>query len=1080
MMPSVIAFALCTLLSLPAHAGWGKKEDMPVYLESSVERIYVKADGSREEEGETTIVVQKEKGIDSIKILRIPYDPNLGKYTIVAAETINNGVAVPVPPSSIEDKAVASGGDGLTNRNMITVAFPALAVGSKIHYKMKRAFIAPYVPGLFHMRVGLATEFYTEKDVTEIRSEIPLVIRHKGASDIIGVEESKEGNLHKYTISLLRPSFRVPIGEPQAAIKDDTMPRIEIGAVGKGWGEVAKHFSPKVEEILTSPLHPEFEAIVAEAAKAPNNVEKARIAMAKLIEKVKYLGDWRTERGYFLPKSFAEVAQSKQGDCKDFSGVTVAMLRKLGMKAHVAWVHRGAENRLVGLLSNSNRAFDPLLPGADHFNHAIVAAEIDGATYWLDPTNPMAHVGPPFSDIADRVALVLKPESIELSRIPKAGTGFHVISTSYMAFRPSGRADVLNRIQAQGSMVTEMARSLSEIKDPKQQERAKFALFSLAPPPGDISNPGVVSEIEPETKAKTGLGEASEQFVYVLEAKGTKTSLGHSFIVPSHPAANLIEMTGGGRVTGVNLGERGGLTRKYLLANFQLQGDLPKNCEIANPWFRISRKFERQPAGLVLTDDLVNMADEISIADVNSRRFEEFRKKFDACFEESALVFKWKLPDPSAPGHAPFPNPLLKNKKDLVKRAFKIYDFTSQDYFRYVYLRMLFWERLQAEAKTKPEVAQALGGISAAVKRQAFIVADEYEPIGSAEADQLGKLVETYDPEANFVLSRKANEAIKQGNFKGAIAIADSLIEKDPKASIGYRFKFSTWLSMREPEAIQNARYNQIIEKGEELLKDPDVACAPCLLDILRKSYTALGKQDEVDKLYEREIELNPKSAWVRLNFAGRLNRQEKYEEAAMQARKAIEIAPVGMAHVNLSHALAGLAVKEIVKDPVSSKAISLCEEALQNFARDRPCLRVLAWAYENTYRIKQDEQLLGLAHQMLDAEKQFEAEERKHPVFVAEVARSEVYWKPAPHDPGGKFRAPVPHDAKTGRVTRAEAPAVSPNASPAAKTPEPNRAPASVTPVPEATVAPLPAPAQVPTQAAIPTYGPPVPVAAP
>jgi lipoprotein NlpI len=65
------------------------------------------------------------------------------------------------------------------------------------------------------------------------------------------------------------------------------------------------------------------------------------------------------------------------GDCKDKSLLLSSLLNEIGIKAHPA---------LVSV--ERNRSVDRLLPGPAAFDHAIVRVELNGKTYWLDPSMP--------------------------------------------------------------------------------------------------------------------------------------------------------------------------------------------------------------------------------------------------------------------------------------------------------------------------------------------------------------------------------------------------------------------------------------------------------------------------------------------------------------------------------------------------------------------------------------------------------------------------------------------------------------------------------------------------------------------
>lgn len=1041
----LVFLSFAVLVPGSAFARWATKEDASVILESSHDQVYVHADGSYDIESDVTFSIQKEPGIDRMKLFRIPYDPNTSKLTVLSASTTNGASVLAVPLTAIEDKAVATSEQGLSNHHVIIIPFPAVQVGSKLSYKSKHHHNAPFVSGLFLMGLDLARQYFTNSDITEIRSEIPLVVKHKGASDIASFEQGRDQNLYTLKVSLLRPVHRLLAGEPFAAIHEDTLPRAEIGAAGKSWADVARPVSEKLEAALLEPLPPALESIVTEASKAATNAEKTRIAMAKLIDTVKYLGDWRTQRGYYLPRTLAEIATTKQGDCKDFSFATVAMLRRMNIPAHVAWVHRGPQDFLTGLMSRSNRAFTPLLPGLEHFNHAIVAAQIDGKRYWLDPTNPVAHVGLPFSDIADRAALVLNSATSTLSTIPKGSSGSFVEVTNYLAFRQSGKADVMSRVRLSGSQVNDLEQAKADIPE----DERKYALFPMVEPPQDISYLGVVREMEPDAVPQALQSEASDIFTYVMQSKGTKTSLGNSFQVPSPGMLTMLMMPSGDRVTGVNLGDIGVYMKKYYLSNFALQGDVPQNCSIDSRWFSVSRGYEKKSGGLIVTDRLMTKVAEITHNDAMSPLFEDIEKKLAKCFDNPLLVYKWQLPDPRQKDFAPFSNPIINNKKDLEARASKISSGAAQDYYRYTYSKMLTYEILHSSAK---DAAHALGRLGHYTGQQAYINSKESVPEDMEEKKYLLARALQMDPDELTANLNLGDDALDARDYDRALSIAERILLKHPKSPGAIAIKFDVWMYSPRFAAERMTKFQQIIDETNEILKDDD-SCKVCLLGKLMEVYQKLGKQDEIEKVHRRLIEAQPKSAWALLNFAGFLNQMQRYEEAAEYARKSLKVAQVGMAHLQLSWALSGLAVNEFTIDSVSPKGISLCEEALEHDRRNRNCLRLLGEAYFQLGEQKHDPHLQALSREFTEADGHLALTEGKGPYIpLIGFARGGPMRISRPAA-GAKTAAPS-SDAVRPTTT---APAVTAAAQPLAASAQPNesaienaageRSPASISP---------------------------------
>ena len=133
-------------------------------------------------------------------------------------------------------------------------------------------------------------------------------------------------------------------------------------------------------------------------------IEKLNTVTSLLAENINYLGDWRPISGLYVPRDLEAIANTKLADCKDFSAATAAILRKLGMEAHISWVKRG-----LGAFESPTP-----LPTMTEFNHAIVRAVTSGRTYWVDPTNFSSFAQGIFPDIADKRTLTLDPAGIVL------------------------------------------------------------------------------------------------------------------------------------------------------------------------------------------------------------------------------------------------------------------------------------------------------------------------------------------------------------------------------------------------------------------------------------------------------------------------------------------------------------------------------------------------------------------------------------------------------------------------------------------------------------------------------------------
>ena len=88
---------------------------------------------------------------------------------------------------------------------------------------------------------------------------------------------------------------------------------------------------------IAQPLPREFKSLV-KGLKGKSLEEQAATLMARMMDRLRYSGDWRTVEGALVPRNKADIAKTGYGDCKDFSLLLASLLRELGYDAHQALV----------------------------------------------------------------------------------------------------------------------------------------------------------------------------------------------------------------------------------------------------------------------------------------------------------------------------------------------------------------------------------------------------------------------------------------------------------------------------------------------------------------------------------------------------------------------------------------------------------------------------------------------------------------------------------------------------------------------------------------------------------------------
>jgi transglutaminase-like putative cysteine protease len=183
----------------------------------------------------------------------------------------------------------------------------------------------------------------------------------------------------------------------------DPMPFVQLSEF-ETWADVVRWAAP-----LYAPgeLSPALKRQIEEWRRLPDAEARLLAARRFVQDEVRYLG---IELGTYshTPTKPSKVFERRFGDCKDKTLLLTTVLNELGIAARPALVN-----------TEVRRTLDKWQPSPYAFDHVIVRAELDGQTYWLDPTisyqrGTLAHASTPEYERA----LVVAPDTQALAEIP--------------------------------------------------------------------------------------------------------------------------------------------------------------------------------------------------------------------------------------------------------------------------------------------------------------------------------------------------------------------------------------------------------------------------------------------------------------------------------------------------------------------------------------------------------------------------------------------------------------------------------------------------------------------------------------
>jgi tetratricopeptide (TPR) repeat protein len=382
---------------------------------------------------------------------------NESRPTMRARVVDAGGRAHELDPATIEESGARSKDPTLySDVRVLRAPLPAVAVGAVVELEVEQES-GPLIVGGGH------SESWTWGGTVPVRKS-RLVIEHPTGLSLQLVQRPRETVLPVSSQSDGRrrlvfeggPYEAAPPPEPYRPADDVWRPYVSYGTA-PSWSELARRYHAIVEQRLAGA---DVRARAREAAGGERElVAVVRRVLARLHRDVRYTG---VELGASAiePAAPGEVLARGYGDCKDKSTLLVALLRALGIKAHVALLRAG-----VGL------DVDPGVAGIGELNHAIVYLPGKRPLY-VDPTAPHAPVGElPISDQGRRI-LVVAPDTKELLVTPRdgaAGSRAREIRTVYLA--ETGAPRVVERFEPQGAAAREIRGHYAETERKRLDEQ---------------------------------------------------------------------------------------------------------------------------------------------------------------------------------------------------------------------------------------------------------------------------------------------------------------------------------------------------------------------------------------------------------------------------------------------------------------------------------------------------------------------------------------------------------------------------------------------------------------------------------
>ena len=576
-------------------------------------RCQFNADNSTDCVSTYSYTILKPSGRELLSRIDRSYAEN-NSLTLEKAELIQPGEKpVPLKSSQIDTRMAPNPDQGFLRERQISLAFPNLRVGTRINYTLREHFAAKPMSSQFHYIFSLnSVPVRYDRFDAEFTAERPIFTRSE-LMDTYHIEQSADKK--KVKVSLKAPPYYLNyINEPDNGYLR-RIPRLELGSslnLQDNFTSVVKRYN----EILAAKLPKNMAATVAINKDKPAAQQVAAL-MQYINNNYRYLGDWRSsERGH-VPFSLAEIERNGYGDCKDLAIILTAMLRAVGIKAEPALVSRGEV------------AQDLLIPGMQAPNHAIVRAEVDGKTWWLDPTNPVFVPGRSMADIQQRWALVLGADGlVREDNIPLETPDDTIRVTRSEQYTHDGEAKIEAHVELSNMPLMQL--SMADL----QNGRTSADQILCRNFANQVSNCSLERDdsqfvIPPRYQIKASLTDLHALYLFGGQYIYNREDLSQHWDAFSK---YRIE----GQLADIYLGDP--QTVSYDISLSGKFDEPAHNCQIRSPWFDIDLQAEPTKGGYHYRYREVQKVSWVSHDDINSDEFDKLIKQGYSCVKQLRLV----------------------------------------------------------------------------------------------------------------------------------------------------------------------------------------------------------------------------------------------------------------------------------------------------------------------------------------------------------------------------------------------------------------------------------------------------------
>lgn len=542
---------------------------------------------------------------------------DLGLSKIKNIEAWSEWKGKKTPVSEIHSGLAAAQLSGFSDIKRYTFSFPHAVQGAKLCYKTKEDFV-PSIEGYFEDFHIVSTNFLEKGSFYKIQSEIPLHILNYNLKASWNYEKHKtSAGLYVYSWKSMEDTLNGYIFENESDKDISFLPQFIAKSHTNYSEKPFLNFKDRIyTQIDKGPLSKEALDFI-KSIKTMNLSKKEKIqkTMAWIQDQIRYSGDWRTTEGKLIPRSFEDIWKTRYGDCKDYSLITIKILKAIGIEAKYAIIYRGAKARLS---FDHEQSFFLA-------NHAVVFVEDEKESFVVDPTNTLS-TNLNLADILDRGALVFAdPILIKKTKSWRESPSL-LHNSCHLEFHKNHEN---YRCHLKISGISAVNFHHNFFRDDEDLNKRWFMEEYF----------GGYKRYSFKSFPNFDSREAQPFFLdFEVDMPPSLESPLGKVITLKQPFLSIMNIKQEKRLTGIEvpmIRRRSEIRYK----NVKIAHPTEKlNCKVDSPWFLIDTKIKEEEKDVIYSVYIESLKDRISPEEFLSKDFEKVRKIYNNCIRSKAMI----------------------------------------------------------------------------------------------------------------------------------------------------------------------------------------------------------------------------------------------------------------------------------------------------------------------------------------------------------------------------------------------------------------------------------------------------------